>query len=155
MPITLAYARTIHKFQGLSAGPVDAGRTPNAYECIVCDPDDKQFEAGSIGLFYTALSRATTFGDENGLGSAIYFTGESMTEERFKHLKKKPKGSGNFELATHRDTWVKHLENQESKTLLSIDKNPEHIKAVIQWANTKKVSFDEFFKRKTEYCIYT
>ena len=40
IPLSLAYARTIHKFQGLSAGPVDEGKIPNMFDVIVCDPDE-------------------------------------------------------------------------------------------------------------------
>ena len=61
VPLDVAYARTIHKFQGLSAGPVDEGKVPNMYDCIVCDPDEKKFEGSALGLLYTAVLRATTW----------------------------------------------------------------------------------------------
>ena len=67
VPLTLAYARTIHKFQGMSAGPVDEGKIKNMYDVIVCDPDEKSFQGTVLGLLYTATSRATTLGDDNGL----------------------------------------------------------------------------------------
>ena len=64
VPLEISYARTIHKFQGLTAGTVDEGKIPNMYQCIVCDPDEKKFEGTSLGLFYTALSRGTTLEDD-------------------------------------------------------------------------------------------
>ena len=89
LPLTLAYARTIHKFQGQSAGPVDKGKIPNIYGCIICDPDKSEVEGRALGLFYTALSRATTLGDDDGLNSANYFTGEDFNEKRIRNLGKR------------------------------------------------------------------
>lgn len=71
----------MHKFQGLTAGPVDEGRIPNMYECIICDPGPNKFERINPGLLYTVASRATTFGDENGKNSALYFTGNDMKQK--------------------------------------------------------------------------
>ena len=65
----------------LSAGPVDAGKIPNMYKCIVCDPDEKSFESSALGLLYTAVSRGTTLGDSDGMNSAVYFTGSSFKEQ--------------------------------------------------------------------------
>jgi len=97
MPLTLAYARTIHKFQGLTAGPVDEGKIPNMHNVIVCDPDEKHFEGTAIGLLYTAVSRATTLSDDDGLNSAIYFDGNCFKANRIRNLIIKENGGGEFE----------------------------------------------------------
>ena len=86
LPLCLSYARTIHKFQGLSAGPVDEGKIPNMFACIICDPDMRHVEGSALGLFYTALSRATTLGNEDGSESAIYFTGTAYDEARIRNI---------------------------------------------------------------------
>ena len=76
IPLDLSFARTIHTFQGLQAGPTKEGkRKEHMYEHIICDPHDKSVETTQTGMFYTAVSRGTTLGDNNGLNSAIYFTG--------------------------------------------------------------------------------
>ena len=75
LPLAVSYARTIHKFQGLTAGPVDKGKIPNMFDLLVVDPDEKQCEGSALGLLYTAVSRATTLGEDSSLGSAIYFAG--------------------------------------------------------------------------------
>ncbi len=51
VPLEVSYARTIHKFQGLTAGPVDEGKIPNMYQCIVCDPDEKNSKALLLDYF--------------------------------------------------------------------------------------------------------
>lgn len=109
LPLTLAYARTIHKFQGLSAGPTKEGRPENAYKCIVCDPDEKKWERSALGLLYTAVSRATTLGDDDGLGSAIYFFGRDFKESRVRNMHKKKNSMDDFVAVIKRDKWVRHL----------------------------------------------
>ena len=115
MPLDVAYARTIHKFQGLSAGPVDDGKVPNMYECIVCDPDEKKFEGSALGLLYTAVSRATTLGDDQGLGSAIYFTGSEFKERRIRRLTKLKDSDEDFKAAQKRQKWVQYLSRREKE----------------------------------------
>ena len=151
VPLTLAYARTIHKFQGLSAGPVDVGRVPNAYECIICDPDEKKFENGALGLFYTALSRATTLGDDNGVGSAIYFTGPEMNEHRIRRLRRKPKDNSDFEVALQRENWVEYLNINTKKTLRSINKDTNYIHETLKWGDSFRFSYDALFHRHIKY----
>ena len=41
IPLRLAFARTIHTFQGQNAGPVGIGQTPNVIQKLVCDPGTK------------------------------------------------------------------------------------------------------------------
>ena len=60
IPLTLAFGKTVHTFQGQNAGPVDDDKPPNAVQRIICDPGTRAFEGINIGLFYTILSRATT-----------------------------------------------------------------------------------------------
>ena len=86
VPLTLAFARSIHKFQGLQAGRTIQGQIPNMYESIVVDPGNKNREGNCPGLLYTAVSRATTLGNEDGLDSALYFTEDYSTDERFRNI---------------------------------------------------------------------
>ena len=44
IPLQLAFAQTIHTFQGQNAGPVETGQTPNAVQKLVCDPGTRRFE---------------------------------------------------------------------------------------------------------------
>lgn len=135
LPLDLAFARTIHRFQGLSAGPVDKGKIPNMYECIICDPDVKSSESRATGLFYTALSRATTLGDENGLNSAIYFTGTDFTRDRIKNLSMKSNKNEEFINIHRRRQWVKHLK-QNTVTPIDISEITD-AKEVFQWSKSR------------------
>ena len=56
--------------------------------CVVYVTLMKKFEGTSLGLFYTAISRATTLGDDDGLNTAIYFSGSQFKEERIRGLTK-------------------------------------------------------------------
>lgn len=58
IPLKLAFAQTIHTFQGQNAGPVGVGQTPNAIQKLICEPGTRRFEGNCVGLFYTLLSRA-------------------------------------------------------------------------------------------------
>ena len=55
LPLTLAYGKTAHTFQGQNVGPVPAGRPKNAIPEIICDPGTRRFEGFHCGLFYTCF----------------------------------------------------------------------------------------------------
>ena len=142
----MAFARTIHKFQGLSAGPVDAGKIPNMYDCIICDPDMKQSEARATGLFYTALSRATTFGDSEGLNSAIYFMGENINEDRIKKITTAQRTNQEFKNVQLRRTWVTKLNAAADKTK-TMKTDTKRAKELIHWSMTKRYTYEELYNR--------
>lgn len=151
IPLELAYARTIHKFQGLTAGPVDKGKIPNPYECIICDPDEKKFEGTSLGLLYTALSRATTLGDETGLNSAIYFTGGEFKEHRIQRLTKMKGSNQDFKMATKRQKWVNYIKKQESKTKQKIKQTLRNKNKIEEFIETTKLDYEFLYQRKRKY----
>ena len=136
VPLQVAYARTIHTFQGLSAGPVDKGRKPNDYECIVCDPDEKKWEGQNLGLLYTAVSRATTLGDESGMNSAIYFDGENFKEDRIRHLTRKKDSMQQYPNVIDRDKWVQHLKHNTKQSTMT----KQQIDEILHKAHTIRVT---------------
>ena len=117
-PLTLAYARTIHKFQGLSAGPVDPGKIPNMYECLVIDPDKNQCEGRALGLLYTGVSRGTTLGDDDGLNSAVYFSGQSFNESRLRGLGLKKNSCDDYLNIQRRRIWVEFLQQHTTSAFV-------------------------------------
>lgn len=149
MPLQVAYARTIHKYQGLSAGPVAPGQIPNQFDVIICDPDEKRWEGNSPGLFYTALSRATTLGDDDGYNSAIYFDGAHYNESRIRTLTKKSGSYDDYEKIAKRNRWVKRIKTNTVKgrgIVLDATK-----KQALQWAKTTTVNLPDLFDRVDEY----
>lgn len=138
----------MHRFQGQSAGKVDKGKIPNATPVIVCDPDVSQVEGRSTGFFYTMLSRATTFGDETGLNSAIYFTGPHLTKERIQRLTVRSDNNKTLINVQRRTNWVEHL----THNTVDVSKiSPEEMEDVFRWATTTKYSYDELYRRTQEY----
>ena len=151
IPLNLAYARTIHRFQGLTAGPVDDGKIPNMYHCIICDPDQKHFEASALGLLYTALSRATTLGDDNGLNSAIYFTGVNFKEDRIRNPCNKKGTTKAFEKAIHRTAWVKYLTQQTTRTSAWVLQNIKNENFYLDWATNTHMNAEDLHVIVNDY----
>jgi hypothetical protein len=119
------------------------------YEVIICDPDEHKWEGQFMGLFYTALSRATTLGDDDGLNSAIYFTGIHFKESRFRNLGKKANSDADFENIVKRTKWVNHLK----KHTIQIDKPDEKMYAILQWSESTRIDYDELHRRIKCYVI--
>jgi hypothetical protein len=149
--LNLAYAKTIHRFQGLTAGPVDKGKIPNMYQCIICNPDDKHFEASALGLLYTALSQATTLGDDDGLNSAIYFTGIHFKEERIRNPCNKAGTTKPFEKAIHRTTWVQYLTQQTIRTSAWVAQNIKNEEFYLDWVTNTRISTKELHAIVDDY----
>ena len=151
IPLEVSYARTIHKFQGLSAGPVDQGKTKNPFECIICDPDNKQYEATMLGLLYTAISRATMLGDSDGLNSAIYFTGREFKERRIRRLTYMKDSNQEFKLATQRQQWVNYLVNKEQKCQRYVYRILEKRTQTQQFIAHQRYTYDDIYHRLQQY----
>jgi hypothetical protein len=124
IPLILAWGITVHRFQGQSAGPVDKNKIPNPYECLICDPHDSSAEARHLGVFYTAISRATTLGDNNGMNSAFYLEGKEATEDRMRNIGKKQDSRDYNETFVKRAKWVQSLsENTYNNPLTEEQQN--------------------------------
>lgn len=106
------------------------------WKVIICDVDKKEYEKTNLGLFYTALSRATTLGDDNGLNSAIYFEGTHFKPERFRYLTKTPNTDKLFKLAKQRQDWVDHLGSNAKKTLDEFRSGSIDRDHILAWSET-------------------
>ena len=151
VPLTLAFARTIHKFQGLSAGPVNEGKIPNMYKYIICDPDLGTFEGSNPGLLYTAISRATTLGEDDGLGSAIYFEGADFNASRIKYVGKSTcryKNFEEFELFKKRRAWTSYL-SAHTKTETGL--SSEQTAGLFLWCNSAYYDYNALDLRIKAY----
>lgn len=155
VPLCLAYARTIHKFQGLTAGPVDPGKIKNMFDVIVCDPDDNVYEGTNLGLLYTAISRATTLGNEDGTGSAIYFTGEAiLKKERISRIAMCKESANHFKRVYYRRRWCAHIKKNTKKCGMSLSRIQQLLKWVNntkEWDTTKPEKYTRFQTRIDDY----
>ena len=135
----------------MSAGPVDPGKIKNMYDVIVCDLDDKEFEGTALGLLYTGVSRATTLGDNEGRGSAIYFTGSSLREDRIRNLTMKKDGKKEFDMAMKRRYWVNYISARAHRFKSQVKRIMEKKEMLIQWATTETCSYDALYHRINKY----
>jgi hypothetical protein len=133
IPLRLAFAQTIHTFQGQNAGPVEPGQTPNAVQKLVCDPGTRRFEGNCVGLFYTLLSRVTTFGNPlDKFSSAIYFTGTNMNMGRVLNITLNGEGHM-YAMAEKRKKYVDYLHEHKHDSQMS---KGDQIN-ILEWVKTR------------------
>ena len=136
IPLRLAFAQTIHTFQGQNAGPVEPGQPPNAVQKLICDPGTRRFEGNCIGLFYTLLSRITTFGNPlDKFSSAIYFTGTNMNTGRVLNITQNEKGSM-YAMAQKREKYVSYLQKHEHNSQMSRNEQNK----IFDWVKNQMIS---------------
>ena len=92
------------------------------------------------GLFYTALSRATTIGNEDGIGSAIYFFGPNLTEGHIFDIGLKTTGE-EYKLVKRRFNWTQRLK----KNTLRTDVTKKEKQRIKKFSKTTKINEDELY----------
>ena len=87
IPLTLAFGKTIHSFQGQNVGPTLPHQPENPIQTIVVDPGTRAFEGSSPHLLYSIISRITTLGYPHDIfTSPFFFTEFDMTTQRLQHI---------------------------------------------------------------------
>jgi len=140
-PLVLSFGRTIHTFQGQSAGPTSGKNKSSSIMRIICDVGTTRFETQNIGLFYTALSRATTIGSEENkrIDSAIYFT-HSLDKIRLDRLVTKVDGT-EYDTVKRRNAWVENMTKNVRPDEMNVD--DDQIGEMFGWAmNTSYTTED-------------
>lgn len=149
VPLTLAFARSIHKFQGLSAGPTDEGQIPNIFKYLIVDPGNKLREANCPGLLYTAVSRATTLGNEHGKDSAMYFLEGTVNREKFTKITSKVDGTP-YVRVKERSGWLDTMSvGRAIRTAKAMSLVEEQ--EVLDWASNTSVSTSTLERLIEEY----
>ena len=115
IPLDLAFAKTLHKFQGKSVGPGECSKI------MVFEPGTSSFEGFNPGIFYTGLSRAKTLGLGDINKSAFYLNGSNATYDRITNLKfyrrrTKTKQNIPYKSIQRRQKWINFLDQREKKT---------------------------------------
>ena len=140
IPLTLAYGRTVHTFQGQSVGPVPEGRPQNSIQRIIVEPGNRQFEGNNVGLLYTTASRPTTIGtNDDKMSSAIYFDGPYFSRARITNLTKQ-KGGKMYIKARLRTKWVQYL---KEKSKLWIDYTEIQMNDLFAWISNKRYTTEQ------------
>jgi hypothetical protein len=140
IPLRLAFAQTIHTFQGQNVGPVEPGQAPNAIQKLICDPGTRRFEGNCVGLFYTILSRVTTLGNPiDKFSSAIYFTGTNMNTDRILNITMNEKGHM-YVMAERRKLYVTYLQQHEHDSQM----NPNDQIKLFEWTRTRITLLNNF-----------
>ena len=149
-PLVLAWAMTIHKFQGFEAGP----SIEDLVNHLLVDPGDMQFEHLALGVLYTALSRAKAIGMYNqgcpNYESCLYWIGANMSRDRVNSIGKK-KNNEDCVKFTQREEWVKYLTSIKTKTTKKFNK--DKTKQMEQTYNAIKNKKDMDIKQLTK-CIF-
>jgi len=89
-PLVLAWATSIHKFQGFEAG----FDKYDQFKHLIVDPGDLITKLLNPGMLYAATSRAKTIGtvtpnELHPKDSAIFWTGSGMCLSRVQNIHKK------------------------------------------------------------------
>jgi hypothetical protein len=121
LPLTVAFALTLHKFQGWETSWSDN----STVSYLLVDVGSILDENRAPGTFYTALSRPHTVGDLTSTcneKSALYFIGDDICFNRIKNIGLTKAGETSA-FVKSRDLWVKYLIERKEITDRWIAKN--------------------------------
>lgn len=149
-PLSLAFARTIHKIQGKEFGERFKGMP-----AIVANIGERQIEAKHPGATYTVISRASTIGNGNADKSSLYFSGKRFEENRFTDLIYKKKTKQNtepecYEKVAKRKRWMVYINKSSEQTMIPIlDEEKENLKS---WAEEVRYTENDVLDIISKYC---
>lgn len=138
----MAWASTIHKFQGHEAGK----EQNDSIKTILADPGSLGFENTNPGTLFTVVSRVRTLGNltegSKNHSSSLYFVGDNMCYERVLKIGFTSKNE-RAKKFIQRDQFVNHLKQRLSDTNQRLNR---------QWFNsTEKAVLEEMEQRKSKF----
>jgi len=117
------------------------------FKTVIIHPGTRRFEGNSPGTLYVAVSRGTTLGDADGLGSAIYFLDKSTSYDRFKYVKFKTNKDEMYDRVVLRERWVEKLKlNTKHSTMTE-----GQIKDILQWSETTRIDGERLASNITRF----
>ena len=145
IPLSIAYARTGHTFQGQNVGP------NHPIPCIVVNPGKKSMELLCPGLLYMFISRATTIGTpQNRFKSALFFCSNNMNKARISNITQTKNGTETEKIKKRRK-WIKYLQQHAYKIKISTNKKQNLIKWVektkIPQSQIDKIIIDDIWRK--------
>ena len=139
LPLRLAFALTVHRCQGLSAGKSKPGQPRNAIQRMVLDVGSRGFEALCPGAAYTGISRATTLGEDTIMNSALFFIGDNLNNSRLINMSQYAKQKKTLLRIRRRNNWTEILARNTHRN----GKPNNEIEILTKWANEKRVATNE------------
>ena len=137
IPLTLAFGKTIHSFQGPNVGATCPHQPQNPIQTIVVDPGTRAFEGSSPCLLYSVISRITTLGYPHDIfTSPLFFTGFNMTRERLQHITLRKDGR-TYAKVLLRKKWVAFLK-QCNKSTTPLSTQQKH--QIASWIHSYRCS---------------
>jgi hypothetical protein len=148
-PLSLAFARTIHKIQGKEFGERFKGMP-----ALVANIGERQIEGKHPGATYTVVSRASTTGNGNADKSSLYFCGKPFEENRFTDLIYKKASGGRkkecYEKVERRRRWIMYIDRRAELTVIMfLDQEKTMLKS---WAERVTMTEDEVADIISNYC---
>lgn len=128
IPISLAFAKTVHKVQGKEFGP----RFKNL-PALVANIGKRMIESLFLGITYVVLSRVSTIGNGDPNKSALYFSGPPFEPNRFTDLIHKKDSIELYKRYEDRQRWISHITKVADKT--DVNMSMEEKKLLKQWMN--------------------
>ena len=137
VPLTIAFGKTVHSFQGQNVGLTEPNQPENIVKHIIVHPGPRSFEGNNPGLLYTIISRATTLGiPEEKMSSAIYFDGINSRPEHFQNITLNAKREP-YKKVQIRKSWVNYLNKGEYKQQQQKENFNE------EWIESRKMSKED------------
>lgn len=136
-PLELAFATTIHKFQGREAGKSE----DEMVNTLFIDVGEQKREIDNPGILYVGVSRGKTLGDagrQNNRTSSLYFIGSNMSHNRVMNLGKKADGEDALYIK-QREIWCNMLNIKNKMTNKKYKKNMKQMTKV--YKRNKKKTF--------------
>ena len=103
-------------------------------------------------MFYTALSRGTTLGDDKGMNSAINFIGSQFHEERIRGITKLKNSDEDFIIAKKRKKWVQFLKRREHLSQNYVNTVLAAKETMMSTLDSTTFDFDFLYDQIRSYC---
>ena len=128
IPLTLSFARTLHKFQGGQVGP------EYPLKSIVFDCGSSKVEGQNPGFAYTGVSRAASL-------SSLYFCGDLEQDRLMDLTKTRKRGQQVYKRVALRQRWINYLRTN----LISNESfiTPQERKQLLDWKNSTVLTLQD------------
>ena len=139
-PLVLAWATTIHKFQGFEAGFDES----DDINYIIANINNLAWEKLHPGTAYTVTSRAKTIGAKtpdkpHPLDSNLFFEGQ-IGSQRFTNIAEKVNGE-KCELLVKRENWVDYLHEREAASKLCRMNSEKNIQEILSRTISQQILY--------------